>query len=176
VAYELLNQRTVPSWGFQIDAGATTMWERWDGYVPGRGYQEPTSNSFNHFAFGAVGEWIVRAVAGINPEEDPPAYKQFTLRPRPGGDLTYARAEYDSVRGKIVSGWSLEGKTLNLEVTVPANTTATIYVPAQDPTRITEGGRPASEAEGVTFLGIDEGAAVFALASGHYQFVVAPPD
>ncbi len=121
-----------------------------------------------------MGEWIVRVVAGINPEEDPPAYKRFTLRPQPGGDLTYARAEYDSARGKIVSAWSLEGETFHLEVTVPANTTATLYVPARDPTKITENGRPACKAEGVRFLRMEESAVVFALASGNYQFIVAP--
>jgi len=90
-AWRLILLRDFPSWGLMIDNGATTIWERWDGYVKGRGFQNPGMNSFNHWAFGAVGEWIYRTVLGINPDEAQPGYKHFEIRPRPGGDVTWAK-------------------------------------------------------------------------------------
>ena len=82
-AWRLINLRTVPSWGYMVDMGATTIWERWDGYVKGRGFQDPGMNSFNHWAFGSVGEWVWRELAGINPDDEQPGYKHFVIRPRP---------------------------------------------------------------------------------------------
>lgn len=171
VAYTLANTRTFPSWGYTIDNGATTIWERWDGYVNGRGFQDPGMNSFNHWALGAVGEWLIRVVAGINPDERHPAFKRFTLRPRPGGGLTHAKAEYRSIRGPITCGWRLNDHVLTLDITIPPNTTATVHVAVSDGTQITESGRPVSEAPGVTFLREEDGAAVFEVESGQYRFI-----
>ena len=82
-AWRLINLRTVPSWGYMVEMGATTIWERWDGYVKGRGFQDPGMNSMNHWAFGAVGEWMWRDLAGINPDDEQPGFKHFIIRPRP---------------------------------------------------------------------------------------------
>jgi alpha-L-rhamnosidase len=168
VAYRLLNNETYPSWGYTMRNGATTVWERWDGWTEEKGFQSPNMNSFNHFSLGSVGEWLYRYVAGIDAET--PGFGRILIRPRPGGGLTHARAEYDSVRGKIVSAWSIEGDQFNLRVTIPPNTTATIHVPAADGARVSEGGRPVEEAEGVEPLRRDGEEAILSVGSGRYEF------
>jgi alpha-L-rhamnosidase len=170
VAYSLINQRSFPSWEYSIDNGATTIWERWDGYVKGRGFQDKGMNSFNHYAIGAVGEWMARVILGINQDDAHPAYEHFTLRPFAGGGLTWARGHYDSIRGRIESSWNVAAGHLQYDVTIPTNTTATVYVPAKDAASVTEGGKPASAAEGVQFLRMEDGAAVFLVQSGKYSF------
>ncbi|HUT46357.1 MAG TPA: family 78 glycoside hydrolase catalytic domain [Sedimentisphaerales bacterium] len=167
VAYRLLANDTFPSWGYSIKNGATTIWERWDGWTEEKGFQDPGMNSFNHYAFGSVGRWLFNTVAGI--DTDGPGYKQIIIRPMPGG-ITSAKASYDSINGKIVSDWRLEDGTFTLNVTIPANTTATVYMPAESAGGITESGRPATKAKGVQFLRIKQGKAVFAVGSGHYEF------
>jgi alpha-L-rhamnosidase len=169
-AGRLICLRSVPSWGYMIDQGATTIWERWDGYVRGRGFQDPGMNSFNHWAFGAVGEWLWRELAGINPDEQNPGFKHFILRPRPGAGTTWVNGRYDSIHGTIESRWTLEGDRLTLDVTVPANTTATIYVPAKSAGAVTEGGVPLAQAPGVKLLRMEDAAAVLEVVSGRYAF------
>lgn len=173
-ACRLINLRTVPSWGYMVDMGATTIWERWDGYVKNRGFQNAGMNSFNHWAFGAVGEWIWRELAGINFDEEQPGYKHFVIRPRPCGDLTWVRARYDSVRGPIVCEWRIADGRIHLRVDIPANTTATVWVPAKDAS-VTESGQPADAAPGVNFLRIEDLAAVFNVESGRYDFQAEMP-
>lgn len=170
VAYMLINNRTMPSWGYTIDHGGTTIWERWDGYVEGRGFQNPAMNSFNHYAIGSVGEWMYRTILGINPDENAPGYRHVVMRIRPGGGLTWARGSYDSIRGPIVSDWKIDGGVLTWSVSIPANTTATVHVPASDATSVTEGAQPARDAKGVKFLREEAGAAVFEVGSGRYAF------
>jgi len=170
VAYSLINQRSFPSWEYSIDNGATTIWERWDGYVKGRGFQDKGMNSFNHYAIGAVGEWMARVILGINDDDTHPAYEHFTLRPYPGGGLTWAKGHYDSIRGRIESSWSIADGRLKYDVTIPANTMATVYVPAKDAASVLESGKPASASVGVQFLRMEDGAAVFLVQSGKYSF------
>ncbi len=129
-------------------------------------------NSFNHYAIGAVGEWMARVILGINNDDEQPAYAHFVLRPYPGGGLTWARGHYDSIRGRIASSWSALPGGLRYDVAIPANTTATVYVPAKDGTSVTESGKPATAAEGVKFLRMEDGAAVFLVQSGKYSFAV----
>ncbi|MBS1850516.1 MAG: glycoside hydrolase family 78 protein [Acidobacteria bacterium] len=170
LAYQLLTNREVPSWGYMIDHGATTVWERWDGYVEGRGYQAPYMNSFNHYGMGAVGEWIYRNVGGINLDPGNPGFRHFLIRPRPEKQITFAKATYQSVRGEIVSEWRQEAGKLQLRIVVPVNTTATVYVPATSIAQVQEGTGPATQVRGVTFLRQEGGAAVFQVASGEYEF------
>ena len=172
-AYRLINLRTVPSLGYMLDKGATTIWERWDGFVPGRGYQDPSMNSFNHWALGAVGEWVWRELAGINPVENVPGYKHVVIHPRPAGDLRWAKARYDSIRGPIVSEWKIADGRFQLEVAIPANTTAAVFVPAKDKDSVNEGETLAAKAAGVRFLRMEGDSAVFEIASGKYRFHVA---
>ena len=177
VAYRLLLNETFPSWGYTIRHGATAIWERWDGWTEEGGFQSPNMNSFNHYSLGSVGEWLYRHVAGIDLDGRVPGYGRIVIHPRPGGGLTHAGAEYDSVRGRISSAWSIEGDRFELEITVPPNTTATVYVPAANGAEVTEGGGPAGEAEGVEPLGADGEDAVFSVESGRYGFAgrVAAP-
>ena len=128
-ACRLVNLRTVPSWGYTIDMGATTIWERWDGYVKGRGFQSPGMNSFNHWAFGSVGEWIWRELAGINPDEEHPGYKHFTSARGPAGlHLGPGRVRVDSRpdQQRLAHG----RRSFHLEVADSAGPTATVYFPA----------------------------------------------
>ena len=145
------------------------MRSRWDGWTEENGFQSPNMNSFNHYSLGSVGEWLYRYVGGIDAET--PGFGRILIRPRPGGSLTHARAEYDSVRGKIVSVWSIEGDQFNLGVTVPPNTTATVHVPVEGGAGISESGKPVEQAEGVKILRMEEGEVVLAVGSGHYEFV-----
>ncbi len=170
VAYKLVNNHTFPSWGYSIENGATTIWERWDGYVKGRGFQNKGMNSFNHYAIGAVGEWMYRVILGINNDDAHPAYEHFILRPYPGGGLQWAKGSYDSIRGRIESSWRVADGRLRLDITIPTNTTATVYVPAKDAASVKEGKKLASEAVGVKFLRIEDGAVVFLVQSGTYSF------
>jgi alpha-L-rhamnosidase len=165
VAYRLLLNETYPSWGYTIKNGATTIWERWDGWTEENGFQSPNMNSFNHYSLGSVGEWLYRYVAGIDLAS--PGYGRILIRPRPGGGLSHARGEYDSVRGRISSSWKIEGARFTLEVLVPPNTTATVHVPCAD---VSEGGGSVDEADGVELLRAGEGETVLSVGSGRYEF------
>jgi len=129
VAYKLLLQETYPSWLYPIKMGATTIWERWDGIKPDGSFETPTMNSYNHYAYGAIGDWMYRVTSGIDTDPDGPGYKKIIIKPTVGGKLTYANASYQTPYGKLTSNWKIEGDTFNLDVEVPANTTATVYVP-----------------------------------------------
>jgi alpha-L-rhamnosidase len=170
LAWQLVTNRTFPSWLYMIDNGATTIWERWDGYVKGRGFQDPGMNSFNHWAFGAVGEWVWRNVIGLNPDDAHPGWKHFVVAPRPGGGVTWAKGEYDSIHGRISSNWNLDGSRFVLGVTIPANTTATVIIPATKAHGITVNGQPSAKAEGARLVRFEGGRAVVELESGVYQF------
>ncbi len=173
LAYRLVLNETYPSWLLQVKLGATTMWERWDGWTPEKGFQDPGMNSFNHYWLGCVGEWLQCSVAGI--DTDGPGFARITIRPRlaaPGQGLTAARGAYDSIRGLIVSDWKRDAAGFQLAVKVPVNTTATVYVPARDAAAILEGTGPATEANGVKLLRTEDGCAVFAVGSGDYAFRV----
>jgi alpha-L-rhamnosidase len=172
-AYRLLTQDTFPSWGYSIKNGATTIWERWDGWTEEKGFQDPGMNSFNHYAFGSVGRWLFGTMAGI--DTDGPGYKRITIHPRPGGGFTFAKASYKSIHGKIVSDWKITDHKFELDVTIPANTTATVYVPAKDADGVTESGRPATQAKCVRLLRMENGKAVFEVGSGSYTFVSELP-
>jgi alpha-L-rhamnosidase len=151
VAWQLLTNRTLPSWLYMIDNGATTIWERWDGYVKGRGFTDEawgglkTMNVFNLWSLGSVGEWMWRHIAGLNPDDAQPGWKHFFIAPKPGGGVTWAKSEYQSIRGRIVSDWKIEGAILTLRAVVPPNTTATIQLPGYG--GITVNGEPQEKSE-----------------------------
>ena len=170
-ACRLVQLRTVPSWGYTIDMGATTIWERWDGYVAGRGFQDPGMNSFNHWALGSVGEWIWRDIVGINPLDEYPGYQQFVVRPQPGPGFTWAKGQYESIRGRILSDWRIEGDRFTLTLQVPPGATATVYLPTRDATATTESGQPAGRAPGVQSVRTEGSDAVYQVESGRYEFV-----
>ena len=169
-AYRLVNLKTFPSWGFMLENGATTIWERWDGYTKDSGFQDPTMNSFNHVAFGSVGEWVWRSVVGLNPTENNPGWKHFVVNPMPGGDVTSAKGEYKSIRGSIVSDWKIEGKKFILDLTVPPNTTATVYLPTSKAKDVTIDGKTAAGSQFIKVLGVNNDKAAFAVSSGRFKF------
>ena len=169
VAYRLLFNDTFPSWGFSIKQGATSIWERWDGWTPEKGFQDPGMNSFAHYSFGAVYQWMVENIGGI--KSDGPAYKQILIEPHPGGRLTHAETWYQSIRGQIATSWIKEGETLSLIATIPANTTATVILPASGPEAITENGRSLNQSEGVKVESSAAGRTVLKVGSGRYTFV-----
>ena len=169
-AYALMMRTTIPSWGYMVEHGGTTIWERWDGWAEGRGFQDPGMNSFNHYAIGAVGEWMYRVIGGLNPDPTAPGWKHFTIRPVPGGGLTWAQASYDSIRGRIRCRWEKTGTELVVAVEIPVNTSATVFIPCGEGGAITESGGAAGAAPGVTAQGWKEGSAVFRVESGSYEF------
>ena len=129
VAYALLMQQTYPSWLYPVTMGATTIWERWDGIKPDGTFQVPSMNSYNHYAYGAIGDWMYRNITGINEDPANPGYKHIILKPQPNDVLSYAQAELLTLFGKLASSWQIMDDTLELEVTIPANTTATLFIP-----------------------------------------------
>ncbi|MBI5864110.1 MAG: hypothetical protein HZB38_06345 [Planctomycetes bacterium] len=173
-AYRLVLNRKMPSWGYAIEHGATTIWERWDGWVEGRGFQDPGMNSFAHYAIGSVGEWMMKVILGINPDPAAPGFERFEICPQPGPGLTWARGSYESIRGKIAVEWRRENDALLLNVVLPPNTTATIFIPSSSPDKVTEGGVAAKDAKGVTVAETGTAAAVFRIGSGAYHFRAAP--
>ncbi|WP_343423273.1 alpha-L-rhamnosidase C-terminal domain-containing protein [Candidatus Flexifilum breve] len=124
-AYDLLNQKSWPSWLYAVTQGATTIWERWDGWTEESGFQTPDMNSFNHYAYGAIGAWLYSTVAGIDVDPAAAGYKHVLLRPQPGGGLTHAKATLDTLYGTLVSGWTLRS-VCSRTITVPPNTSATV--------------------------------------------------
>ncbi|TWT98345.1 glycoside hydrolase family 78 protein [Stieleria varia] len=174
----LLQSREFPSWGYEIQNGATTIWERWDSYTKedAFGRHNAAMNSFSHYAFGAVCEWMFETLAGIS--SDGPGYKHITIHPHPPtlgsnamhDSIDWVRASYDSIRGPIRSEWKLAAGTFELNVTIPANTNATVYLPATQASEITEGGMPIEGNSNVRLIQIQDSLAALAVGSGSYTF------
>jgi alpha-L-rhamnosidase len=172
-ASALLFQTAWPSWLYAVTQGATTIWERWDGWTAENGFQTPGMNSFNHYAFGAVGEWLITSVAGIGPDPDAPGKPRFVLHPHLIPGLDHAKAHLDTPWGRVESAWRREGSEgsgVEWDVLVPANTEASAHVPCRGRADVHEGGRPIEKAEGVVVLARDAGATVYLLAAGCYHF------
>ncbi len=171
LAYKLVLNKTYPSWLQQVLWGSTTMWERWDGWRPDKGFQDPGMNSFNHYWLGCVSEWLFTQAAGI--DTDGPSFKRIIIRPvvlKSADGLKYVKAAYNSIRGPIVSSWKLEGSDFKLDVTIPGNCTANIYVPAHSASTVRESGKTTDQAKGVNFLRQEGETSVFEVGSGQYAF------
>lgn len=162
LAYKLLLRREYPGWLYPITMGATTIWERWNSMLPDGSIPDNGMNSFNHYAYGSIGDWLYRCVAGL--KEAAPGFREIEIRPFPGGGLKWARAEQMTPYGKAVSAWKQEGNVFSLEVEIPFGSTAAVYLPADEGALLTIGGKPA---EGVKTEG---GYAEFKVGSGHYVF------
>jgi len=170
VAGRLIHNDTFPSWGFSIKCGATTIWERWDGWTPEKGFEKSGMNSFAHYSFGAVYQWMVENIGGIR--NDTPAYKQISIVPFTDEKLTFASTRYASIRGEIASEWKRDGGNLLFNIAIPANTTATVSLPAKSAADIRESGQPLDKAAGVKFLRMERGRALLAVESGRYAFAI----
>ena len=171
IAYKLLQNDTFPSWGYSIRQGATTIWERWDGWRHDKGFQDPGMNSFNHYSMGSIGEWMMSRVAGIDWDVNDPGYRHIMMRPTPGGGMTYAKASLQSIRGHIASEWHRKPNgTFTLDITVPANTYATVFIPSRNPSKITESGVPVMKSKGINGFSASKVEAVLEVGSGTYHF------
>ena len=169
-AYRLLEQDTMPSWRYMVDHGATTIWERWDGWTAERGFASPWMNSFNHYSLGSVGEWLYRFLLGIDQEPGTAGFGQLLLRPHPGGSLDWARGTYRSARGTISAGWKRDRGRFTYWAELPPNVTATIRIPSRDAAEVRDamGNPPSSLA---SFPGApDAQEAVFQVGSGAHEF------
>jgi len=166
LACTMATQKTYPSWGYMVEKGATTIWELWNGDTA-----DPAMNSGNHVMLvGDLNIWLYENLAGIKPDPERPGFKHIVMRPEPVGDLQFVKATHRSPYGLIASDWQRRDGAFEWNITVPANTTATAYVPAKDADNVREGDQPASGARGVRFLRTEPGRAVFELVSGHYRF------
>ena len=166
VASAIVSQKSSPGWAAMLEQGATTLWEHWEG--------SDNTYSHNHPMFGSVSQWFYQWLGGIQPAPNAIGFDQIIIRPQTTKGLDWVRSHYDSIRGRIVSNWKRDGNRLTMEVTIPANTTALIYVPAKDVTGVTESGKPIPEAKGVKFLRMERTTAVFEVGSGSYQFQSMP--
>lgn len=182
-AYNLLLQRDNPSWLYSVDQGATTIWERWDSYTKEKGFNSVSMNSFNHYSYGAVSEWMYRTMAGIDLDETQPGFKHIVLQPIPDNrqelpvgqeQITWVDASFHSCYGDIKSAWKKEKDgSITYKVAIPVNTTATLHLllPTLDYV-VEEGGKAAVKAEGVSSITFMNGKAILELQSGSYQFMV----
>jgi alpha-L-rhamnosidase len=170
VAYRLLAQESRPSWRYMLSSGATTIWERWDGWTAEHGFQSPQMNSFNHYSLGSVGEWIYRFVVGVDQEPGTAGFSHPLLRPHPGGTLTTARGSYRSVRGTISAEWEHSADQFRYRVGLPPNVTASVRIPSADPDQVRDGngGGPVAIADFPGAAGTRE--AVFAVGPGRHEF------
>lgn len=172
-AYKLLQQTNYPSWLYSVEQGATTIWERLNSYTHEDGFGgNNRMNSFNHYSFGAVGAWMYNYSLGIERDENSPGFQHFVLKPEvdTAGNMTYAKGYYDSMYGRIESSWKVEKDAVIYQCTVPANTTATLYLPATSVKNIVEGNRTLKKSKGIEYVGMEDGKVVLQLSSGRYSF------
>ncbi|MBI1343333.1 MAG: Bacterial alpha-L-rhamnosidase [Terrimonas sp.] len=173
MAFRLLMQKTYPSWLYPVKMGATTIWERWDGQKPDSSFQNPHMNSFNHYAYGAIGDFMYRVIAGIDTDEDGPGYKHIILYPHLGGGLQEVNASLETYYGLVRSHWKQEEKAVVYVVTVPPNTRAEVVLPAKEAGQVTENGIALSAIPAITIKGSRDGNIMIQLGSGSYQFRIA---
>ncbi len=168
LAFELVSRREFPGWGYMLERGATTLWEHWD-------FSDNTF-SHNHPMFGSVSEWFFSWLAGIQPAPGAVGFDRIIIRPQPVGDLTWVKGRVLTVRGEVRSEWRIEKGRFILNVAIPPNTTAAVYIPGTGPATLREGGRPATQSEGVKVLGTEGGAVVLEIGSGRYSFASTWPE
>jgi alpha-L-rhamnosidase len=168
VAYDLLLQETYPSWLYPVKMGATTIWERWDGEKTDSTFQDPGMNSFNHYAYGAIGDWMYRISAGI--ETNSPGYKHLVIQPHPTEKLSYSKATFESSYGTVASGWERKGNRITVNVKIPANSTATIILPAGSATNVTEGGKKLADNKSFSSVKSENKKVLIETGSGNYSF------
>ncbi|WP_438354333.1 family 78 glycoside hydrolase catalytic domain [Microbacterium sp. CJ88] len=168
IAYRLLQNTDYPSWGYEIGKGATTIWERWNSIMPDGSFGPVDMNSFNHYAYGAVGEWMYRTLAGVSALE--PGFHKVLIAPQPGSGIDWAKYSLKTPYGAVSSSWTSTAGAMKLDIAVPANTTAEVRIPASSRWAVTEAGVPAESAKGVTFVRFENGIAVYTVGSGTYAF------
>ena len=171
IAFKLLLQPTYPSWLYPVKMGATTIWERWDGIKPDGTFETPGMNSFNHYAYGAIGDWMYRSIAGIDTYDDGVGYKHIKIKPHLGGDFTSTSATLATYYGKVSNSWKIEKNALWMDVDIPANTTATIYIPLNKMKSVLESGFDINTVKDIKVIGAEDGYLAVTCGSGKYHFV-----
>ena len=169
-AYLLLTRETYPSWLYPIKQGATTIWERWDGQKPDGSFQDQGMNSFNHYAYGAIGEWMYRVMAGLQIDPEAPGYKHLLIQPQPGGGFTSVKAAHETMYGRAGSAWTLKGARFDLTIEVPVNTRATVRLPKAVLANVRESGQSLSAGNGITDFEQVGDSVVVNVGSGQYRF------
>ena len=172
VAYKLLMQESYPSWLYPVKMGATTIWERWNGIRPDSSFAAASMNSFNHYAYGAIGDWMYRVIAGLDTYEDAAGYKRIRIQPQVGGGLTMASANLQTNYGKVRSGWKVEADRTVYDFEIPANTTADIFLPASSASAIEESGKAIAQVNEIKVGNVENGLVKLTIGSGKYQFVI----
>jgi alpha-L-rhamnosidase len=166
VIFDMNNQSDKPGYGYQLKMGATSLTEKWDASVGSFGSQD-------HFMLGQINEWFFHDLAGIASDPSTPGFKKIVIHPAIVGDLAWVKGKYDSVRGPIMTKWERDAKKTTLNLTIPPNTTATVFLPAQSADEVHESGVTATQSRGVKFIRMENGNAVFEIASGEYQFTAS---
>jgi hypothetical protein len=161
VAYRMNNQDLQPGYGYQLKMGATALAETWDAW---------RDNSQNQFMLGHIIQWFYHDLAGIQMEATKRGWKQFVIRPAIVEDLTEVKGSYISIHGKIVSEWKRDGDKLTMHVVVPANTTATVFIPAKKGSAITENGKQLTQVKGVKMISAEDTYTILKCGSGDYRF------
>jgi len=171
VAYMLLNREHYPSWLYPVKQGATTIWERWDGIKPNGSFQDPKLNSFNHYAYGAIGEWMYRVMAGLEIDPQHPGYKHFLVQPKPGGGFTNVKLTHQTMFGEITINWEIKAGHFILDLHIPANTSSTVTLPNAALKDVTENGQTLSDLGFYQDAKQQDHNVTMTLGSGRYQFV-----
>lgn len=169
-AYKLLNQTTYPSWLYPVTFGATTIWERWDAIKPDGSFQNPEMTSFNHYAYGAIGQWMMTTVAGIQIDENAPGYKVVILNPQPGGELTNVKASIETPYGKVLSSWRIQASDFTYEIEIPANTVGKVILPFAKGATITEDSLDLSQVPSIYEIEYIANDVHLTVGSGDYTF------
>jgi alpha-L-rhamnosidase len=172
VAYKLLMQETFPSWLYPVKMGATTIWERWNGIRPDSSFASASMNSFNHYAYGAIGDWMYRVAAGVDTYQDGPGYKHIRIEPHIGGGLTDVNADLDTYYGKVSCHWKVEDSQVVYDIEIPANTSADIFLPATSNSMIEESGKPLNSSIEMQIANPENGLIKITVGSGKYHYVV----
>ncbi|MCL6633818.1 MAG: glycoside hydrolase family 78 protein, partial [Alicyclobacillus herbarius] len=170
LAYRLLLQTDFPSWLYEVEHGATTIWEHWDSIKPDGSFWSDDMNSFNHYAYGAIGDWMYRVIAGINTDIDAPGYKHIHIRPRPERYLEYAKGSLETMYGEVVSAWRRTPEGLEVNVSIPANTTATVVLPFAKAEAVLEGEHPLADQDGILRTVQTPNGVQVEVGSGSYVF------
>jgi alpha-L-rhamnosidase len=169
-AYLLLNREDYPSWLYPVKKGATTIWERWDGQKPDGSFQDRGMNSFNHYAYGSIGDWMYEVMAGIDVDSQEPGYKHILIEPHPGGNFTHVRASHKSLYGLVSSEWELKNEDFTLTVEVPPNSRATVRLPGALLRNVSESGKDLVSGYGITNVQQVGDYVVVEVGSGKYNF------
>ncbi|MHA7963250.1 family 78 glycoside hydrolase catalytic domain [Paenibacillus sp. CAU 1782] len=174
LAYRLLFHTDYPSWLYQVTKGATTVWEHWDGIKEDGSFKDGGMVSFNHYAYGSIGEWLYRFVAGIGPDESQPGFRRVHIKPMPGPGLRYVKASLETMYGTVACNWNLaENGTMELQITIPANATGEAILPGAKLEGLLENGGPVVKADGISGIEVCDGGVKVELGSGSYVFSYA---